>query len=51
MHEYTLTMLNIVEYACIYLNKQSSEYARSLSVPDVVHSLRSQSKKNYGAVI
>ena len=26
MQEYDLIMLNLLEYACIYLNKQSSEF-------------------------
>ena len=30
-------MLNILEYAWIYLNKQSSEYARILNVSDAKH--------------
>ena len=34
-------MLNMLEYACIYLNKQSSEYARILNVSDAVHIIRS----------
>ena len=33
--------LNMVEYAGIYLKKQSTEYARILNVFDVVHSIRS----------
>ena len=41
MREYGLIMLNILEYACIYLDKQSSEYARVLNVSDTVHSIRS----------
>ena len=32
MREYTLIMLNMLEYACIYLNKQSSEYAKIMHV-------------------
>ena len=40
MHEYALIILNMFEYACIYLDKQSSEYARILNVPDAVHSIR-----------
>ena len=30
-------MLNMPEYAWIYLNKQSFEYARILNMSDVVH--------------
>ena len=30
-------MLNMLEYVWIYLNKQSSEYARILNVSDAVH--------------
>ena len=44
MREYTIIMLNMVEYACIYLNRQSSEYARILHVFDTVHSVRSLPK-------
>ena len=44
MREYTIIMLNMVEYACIYLNRQSSEYARILHVFDTVHSVRPLSK-------
>ena len=29
----------IIEYALICLNKQGSEYARVLNIPDIVHSL------------
>ena len=29
----------IIEYALICLNKQGSEYARALNIPDIVHSL------------
>ena len=32
MHQYALIMLNMLEYASIYLNKQSSEYGRILNV-------------------
>ena len=39
--EYALITLNMFEYACIYLNKQSSEYARIPNVSDAVHSIRS----------
>ena len=31
----------MIEYAGIYLKKQSAEYARILNVFDVVHSIRS----------
>ena len=31
----------MLEYACIDLNKHSSEYARILNVSDAVHSIRS----------
>ena len=41
MHEYALIMLNMLEPACIYLNKQKSEHTRILNASDVVHSLRS----------
>ena len=34
MSEYALIMLNMVEYPCIHLNKQSFEYARILNVPE-----------------
>ena len=35
-------MLNMIEYANIYLKKQSAEYARIiLNVSDAVHSIRS----------
>ena len=44
MREYTTVMLNMVECVCIYLNRQSSEYARILHVFDTVHSVRSLSK-------
>ena len=36
MREYALMMLNMLEYAYIYLNKKSSWYARILNVPDTV---------------
>ena len=39
--EYALITLNMFEYACIYLSKQSSEYARIPNVSDAVHSIRS----------
>ena len=44
MCEYALVMLNMLEYARIYLNKESSEYARILNVSDAVHSIRSLCK-------
>ena len=34
MREYALIMLNVINYACIYLKKQSAEYARILNVSD-----------------
>ena len=40
MREYALIMLNILEHSCLYLNKQSSEYARTLRMPDAVYSIR-----------
>ena len=39
-----LMILNTLESAWIYLNKQSSKYARIQIVADVVHSLRSMYK-------
>ena len=36
-HVYALVMLNMLEYAWIYLNKQSCEYARILNMTDAVH--------------
>ena len=39
MGEYDLIMMNMLEYACIYLNKQSSEYVKILDVFDAVHSI------------
>ena len=36
-----LNMLNMIEYAGIYLKKQSAEYARILNVTEAVHSTRS----------
>ena len=32
MREYALIMLIMLEYACLYLNKQSFEFARVLEV-------------------
>ena len=43
-HEYGLIKLNMLEYACIYLNKQGSEYRRILNVSDAVDSIRSLRK-------
>ena len=34
-------MLNIIEYADFYLQKQSAEYTRILNISDAVHSIRS----------
>ena len=40
---YALTTLNMIEYADVYLKKQSAEYARIiLNVSDAVNSIRSQ---------
>ena len=42
MSEYVLITLNVIEYADVYLKKQSAEYARIiLNVSDEVHSIRS----------
>ena len=41
MCKYTLITLNMIEYAGIYLKKQSAEYARIINVCDAVHSIRS----------
>ena len=42
MSEYPLRMLNMIEYADVYLKKRSAEYARIiLNVSDAVHSIRS----------
>ena len=42
MREYALIILNMLKYACVYLNKQSSEYTRRiLNVFDAVHTMRS----------
>ena len=35
-------MLNVIEYAGIYLKKQSAEYARILSVSDAIHKVTVQ---------
>ena len=34
-------MLNMIEYASIYLNKYSAEYARIMNVSDALHRIRS----------
>ena len=44
-----LTTLNMHEYSRLWLDKQSSEYARILNVSDAVHSMRSLT--SYWAVI
>ena len=44
-----LTTLNMHEYSRLWLDKQSSEYARILNVSDAVHSIRSLT--SYWAVI
>ena len=41
MRECVSITLNMVEYAGIYLKKQSAEYARILNEPDPVYSIRS----------
>ena len=42
MSEYALITLNVIEYADVYLKKQSAEYARIiLNVSDAVHNIRS----------
>ena len=42
MSEYALIMLKMIEYADIYLKKQSAEFARIiLNVSDAIHSVRS----------
>ena len=42
MSGYALITLNMIEYADVYLKKQSAEYARIiLNVSDEVHSIRS----------
>ena len=42
--EYVLIMLNIIKYASIYLQKQSTEYARFQYMSDAVQSIRSLNK-------
>ena len=37
MHQYVLTKLNLIEYADIYLKKQSVENARNLNVSNADH--------------
>ena len=34
-------MLRMLEYACMYLKKQSSEYGKILNVSDAVHWIKS----------
>ena len=42
MSEYALITLNVIEYADVYLKKQSAEYTRIiLNVSDAVHIIRS----------
>ena len=41
MPQYAWIYLNNPEYACIYQNKQSSEYARIINVSNAVRSVRS----------
>ena len=41
MCEYALITLNMIEYAGIYLKKQSAAYTKILKVSDAVHSIRS----------
>ena len=41
MREYFSLTLNMIEYAGIYLKKQSAEYTRILNVSDAVHSIKS----------
>ena len=44
MREYTSITLNMIEYAGIYVKKQSAEYGRILNVSDPVHIIRSLHK-------
>ena len=44
IREYVLIMLNIIKYASIYLQKQSTEYARFQYMSDAVQSIRSMNK-------
>ena len=50
MRDYASVMVSMIEYTCIYLNKQSAQYARILDVLDVVYSVRSLYKllSSYG---
>ena len=41
--------MNMLKYACIYLDKQSSKYSKIMNVPDAVHSISHYT--NYLAVI
>ena len=41
MREYASVTLSMLEYASIYLKKQSAEYGTILNVSDAVHSMRS----------
>ena len=41
MSEFALITLNMIEYAVVYLKKQSAAYARILNVSDEVHGIRS----------
>ena len=45
MCEYALIILNMLEHSRIYLNKQSSEYARILNVPDAVHNMENLTQR------
>ena len=49
MREYAPVTLNMIEYAGIYLEKQSAEYAIILNVCNEVHSISHST--NYWAVI
>ena len=42
MREYALIMLNMFEYAYIYLNKENFEYARTPNVSNAVHKVTVQ---------
>ena len=44
IREYVLIMLNIIKYASIYLQKQTTEYARFQYMSDAVQSIRSLNK-------
>ena len=41
MREWSSITLNMIEYAGIYLEKQSAQYAISLNLSNAVHSIRS----------